>query len=229
MIQNIGQQIKSFLSTLKTIYSQQGQPGKILFPALFLLMFCCLCLLMIRLFPLAPRNSPDIPPSPMVYPSAGIQATPTALFDFGSSPFPTLVAPTALPTTPAPPAATQVPTQILPTATETLLPTSTNPPATAASSGSVLILTVNKPEEYVDIQNTGNGPVNLDGWKLVSETGNQSCTLGGILQPNEILRVWARKGDTGLSCGYPINIWNDNQADPAVLYDPQGKEISRYP
>jgi hypothetical protein len=53
--------------------------------------------------------------------------------------------------------------------------------------------------------------------------------LSGVLQPNEVLRIWADKGNSGFSCGYPFNIWNDNQADPAVLYDPQGKEISRYP
>jgi len=53
--------------------------------------------------------------------------------------------------------------------------------------------------------------------------------LNGVLQPGEVLRVWARRGDTGLNCGYDFNIWNDERADPAVLYDPQGKEISRYP
>ena len=36
----------------------------------------------------------------MVLPSEGIQATPTALFNFGATPFPTLAAPTSLPTTP---------------------------------------------------------------------------------------------------------------------------------
>ncbi len=81
----------------------------------------------------------------------------------------------------------------------------------------------------MDIQNTGNGPVDLSGWKLVSVTGNQTCKLSGILQPEGVLRVWARAGTTGLSCGFPFNIWNDTQADPAVLYDPQGKEVSSYP
>jgi hypothetical protein len=98
-----------------------------------------------------------------------------------------------------------------------------------ANTGSVLIVAVNKREEYVDVQNTGNGPVDLNGWKLVSETGNQACTLTSILQPNEVLRIWARTGNPGLNCDYDFNIWNDNQTDPAVLYDSQGKEISRFP
>ncbi|RPI90820.1 MAG: lamin tail domain-containing protein [Chloroflexi bacterium] len=151
------------------------------------------------------------------------------MFNFGASPFPTLAAPTSLPTTPSPPTGTQTSTQIVPTATSTPIPTSTNPPATAASGGSVSIVMVDKPTEYVDIQNSGNGPVNLNGWRLVSETGNQPCALNGILQPDEVLRIWAGKGNSGFSCGYLFNIWNDNQADPAVLYDSQGDEISRYP
>jgi lamin tail-like protein len=88
---------------------------------------------------------------------------------------------------------------------------------------------VDKPLEYVDIQNLSNAPVDLQGWRLVSETGNQSCALRGVLQPNEVLRVWARRGTPGLSCRFPINIWNDNQADPAVLYNAQGQEVSRVP
>ncbi len=91
------------------------------------------------------------------------------------------------------------------------------------------IIGVDKRSEYVEIKNTGTAPVDLTDWKLVSETGDQPCTLRGVLQLNEVLRIWSRKGDGGLSCGYHINIWNDNRADPAVLYDAQGKEISRFP
>jgi hypothetical protein len=161
------------------------------------------------------------------------------LFNFGTvtfAPFPTFPTATAFPTLTPLSTETPTPTQILPTSTGTSLPTvtnppatATNPPATATSSGSVLIITVNKPTEYVDIQNFNNAPVDLSGWKLVSETGNQSCPLRGVLQPNEVLRVWARKGDPGLSCRFSFNIWNDNQADPAVLYNSQGEEISRSP
>lgn len=230
MIENIAKQFNSFLSTLKRTYSQQGQVGKIVLPSLLLLVFCCLCSVLISLF--RPRNSSTMVPSPNALPSEGIVATPTALFDFDFptfTPFPTLPPSTAFPTLTALPTGTQTPTQILPTATGTSLPTVTNPPVTATSGGSVLILTVDKPMEYVDIQNLSNVPVDLSGWRLVSETGDQSCTLRGVLQPNEVLRVWAREGTPGLSCGFSINIWNDNQADPAVLYNPQGEEISRSP
>lgn len=215
---------------MKEKYGQQGQAVKILIPSLAFLLFCCLCSIPLGLFPLRSRNVPGITPGPVLPTAAGTQPTPTALFGFGSTPFPTLAAPSALPTTPGPPTwtpaptSTPVPTSTLPPATSTPLPT-----ATVANSTSVLIVTVNKREEYVDIQNSGNGLANLSGWRLVSEMGNQPCALNGVLQPGEVLRVWARRGNTGLSCGYDFNIWNDDRADPAVLYDPQGKEISRYP
>jgi lamin tail-like protein len=226
-------QINSFLSALTRIYSQQGQVGKILIPGLILLVFCFLCSILISLFPLASRNSSSVVPSPNLLPSVETGATPTALFSFGSgtfTPFPTFPVPSALPTLTSLPTATETPTQTIPAATETALPTVTNPPpATIASSGVVLIAAVNKAMEYVDLQNVGNAPVDLQGWKLVSETGSQSCALSGVLQPNVVLRVWARKGDSGFSCGFSFNIWNDNQSDPAVLYNAQGEVVSRFP
>ena len=229
---NMMEQINSFILRLKTLYSQQGQVGKILLPGLFLLVFCCLCSVLVSV--LRPRNSPNPVPSPVVLPSVGVAATPTALFSFASlTPFsvPTLPPSTALPTLTPLPTETPTSTQTVPTATGTSLPTvtATQPPVTVPSTGSVRIATMDKAMEYVELQNVGNAPVDLTGWKLVSETGSQSCTLRGVLQPNEVLRVWARKGDPGLSCGFSFNIWNDNQADPAVLYNAQGEEISRFP
>jgi Lamin Tail Domain len=227
------EQINSFILRLKTLYSQQGRTGKILLPSLVLLASCCLCSLSISLFSSGLRNSP-ITPGPNVLPSVGIAATPTALFNFDFAtftPFPTLPPSTALPTLTPLPTETPTSTQTVPTATGTPLPTmtATQPPATVPITGSVRIVTMDKAMEYVELQNVGNAPVDLTGWKLVSETGSQSCTLRGVLQPNEVLRVWARKGDPGLSCGFSFNIWNDSQADPAVLYNAQGEEVSRFP
>jgi hypothetical protein len=225
-------QINSYLSALKAAYSQQGWTGKILVPGLFLLFLCFLCSILLSLFPLGSRSSTDATPNPNVLPSAVIGVTPTALFNFDSvtfTPFPTLPAPSAFPTVTSPSSETQTPTQTIPTATVTPLPTLTSPPPTVSGTGLVLITTVNKTMEYVELQNQGNGPVSLNGWKLVSETGSQSCPLSGLIQPNEVLRVWSGKGDAGFSCGFSFNIWNDNQSDPAVLYDAQGKEVSRSP
>ena len=240
MMENITKQINSFLSTLVTMYDRQGQVVKVLIPALFLLAFCCLCSLMIPLLP--ERNPSNALPSPTVFPMDGTQATPTSLFVFSTlTPFPTRTSfiPTAFPTLTASPTGTQTPTRLVPTATGTSspsataspTPTATNPPATptATSVSSVEIIAVNKPAEYVEIQNFSQTPVNLGGWRLVSETGNQSCDLRGTVAPNEVLRIWARRGNPGFDCRFPNDIWRDNQADPAVLYNSQGEEVSRFP
>lgn len=241
MKENITKQINSFLSPLITSYRQQGQLVKVLIPTLLLLVFCCLCSVLIPLLP--SRNPSNALPSPNIFPTDGTQVTPTSLFSFATfTPFPTQTAfvPTAFPTLTPPPTRTHTLTQSVPTATATSIPsgtaspvpTATNPPpsATATSLSSVAIIAVNKPAEYVEIQNFSQIPVNLRGWRLVSETGNQSCNLRGTLDPNEVLRIWSRRGNPGFDCRLGNNdIWIDNAADPAVLYNPQGEEVSRFP
>jgi endonuclease YncB( thermonuclease family) len=98
----------------------------------------------------------------------------------------------------------------------------------AASDAQVIIVTVNKREEYVDIQNVGNSDVDLAGWKLVSERGNQDCSLSSIIKAGEKLRIWSMTAQgEGFSCGYSSPIWNNSENDPAVLYNAQGVEVSR--
>jgi hypothetical protein len=53
--------------------------------------------------------------------------------------------------------------------------------------------------------------------------------LKGILEPKGVLRIWAGKGQSGISCGFKKDIWIDNEPDPAVLYNAYGEEVSRYP
>jgi hypothetical protein len=101
--------------------------------------------------------------------------------------------------------------------------------ATATSSSPVVIIALDKVEEYAEIQNVSNEAVNLRGWRLVSEVGNQSCDLRGTLDPNEVLRIWSRRGSPGFDCRLGSSIWRDNEDDPAVLYNPQGEEVSRFP
>lgn len=96
------------------------------------------------------------------------------------------------------------------------------------SAPMVVIIDVNKKAEYVDVQNQGISDVDLSGWNLLSETGNQDCTLYGILKAGETLRIWSMAGDgTGFSCGHGSDIWNNSKSDPAVLYNPEFVEVSR--
>ena len=234
-------QINSLLSGLKTAYNRQGQTVKILIPALFLFVFCCLCSITFSLFPGRSASSP--PPTPNVLPTDGAQPTPTALFDFDFptltplptfTPFPTLPPPSALPTLTSLPTETQTltPSPGAPTATGTPLPTSTAtqvpPSATATSAPPVVIIAVHKVAENVDIQNVSSEGVDLAGWRLLSQTGNQVCNLSGTLGANKVLKIWANRGP-GFDCGLQNEIWLDNEADPAVLYNAEGEEVSRYP
>jgi endonuclease YncB( thermonuclease family) len=97
-----------------------------------------------------------------------------------------------------------------------------------ASASQVIILAINKREEWVDIKNTGNSNVDLTGWNLVSERGHQECLLSGMIGVGETLRIWSGTAQgAGYSCGYGSPIWNNSESDPAVLYNAQGVEVSR--
>jgi hypothetical protein len=136
------------------------------------------------------------------------------------------VTPTGTPAPTRTPLPTSLPTRSFETATTVILPTSIRP---GLRGSFVAIVLVDKKLEFVDIQNLSGAPVSLSGWVLVSERGDQSCTLSGILQPNEVLRIWAGTAETGYSCEFARTIWTDNELDPAVLYNPQVQEVSRYP
>ena len=101
-------------------------------------------------------------------------------------------------------------------------------PPPGASAVQVIIVEVNKREEWVDIQNVGNSDVDLTGWNLVSERGHQECPLSGMIRAGETLRIWAMAAEgPGFSCGYNTTIWNNSEPDPAVLYNAEGVEIYR--
>ena len=91
----------------------------------------------------------------------------------------------------------------------------------APQAGWIIILAIDKRAEYVDIQNTGSQAQDLTVWVLVSERGNQRCSLGGVIEPGATLRIWAMAEDAGqggYDCGFGENIWNNSESDPAVLY-----------
>lgn len=109
-------------------------------------------------------------------------------------------------------------------------PVAEAPPAVAAAIGQLIITYVDKRAEFVDVQNAGGSAVDLGGWRLVSEKGNQACWLGGQIGPGATLRIWAMAEDAGqggFNCNFGQNIWNNSDPDPAVLYDPSGAEVSR--
>ncbi|MFO7681694.1 MAG: thermonuclease family protein [Chloroflexota bacterium] len=128
----------------------------------------------------------------------------------------------------SPPTAPPQPTSPPPQPTEPPAPQPTEPPA---PSGTVVIVGVNKRDEFVDISNQSGSDVELAGWVLVSEKGNQRCNLGGVIATGQTLRIWALASDAGqggYNCGFGSPIWNNSEPDPAVLYNPAGQEVSRW-
>ena len=167
----------------------------------------------------APLPTATAPPPATSAPLPTVTDPPVAT----SAPLPTAtLAPTAEPTAVPP---TAEPTAVPPTAEPTA-----EPPTAEPAPGQVIIINVNKQDEYVDIQNIGGQPQDLSGWTLLSEKGAQSCALGGVLQPGQVLRIWAMAQDAdkgGYNCGFGSNIWNNSESDPAVLFDANGNEVSR--
>jgi hypothetical protein len=70
----------------------------------------------------------------------------------------------------------------------------------------------------------------LRGWSFVSEKDSQKCNLAGVLEPGQLLRVWALASSAangGYNCGFSQDIWDDVEPDAAVLYNAEGVEVSR--
>lgn len=160
----------------------------------------------------SPTSLPTVPPQPT-------QQLPS------TQPPPTQPPPTQPPPT-QPPPTQPPPTQLPPTQPPQATPTSQ--PETGSE---VVIVGVNKRDEYVDVSNNGGANVDLSGWTLVSEKGNQRCPLGGVIAAGQTLRIWALTSDSGqggFNCGFGSPIWNNSEPDPAVLYNAAGQEVSRW-
>ncbi len=122
---------------------------------------------------------------------------------------------------------TTVSATAVPAATQQAVPSPTNQVAVAM----VVIVGVNKSAEYVDIRNSGSQPQELSGWMLRSERGSQDCGLNGVIEAGATLRVWAMAEDVGqggFNCEFGSTIWNNSKSDPAVLFNAQGQEVSRW-
>jgi micrococcal nuclease len=174
-----------------------------------------------EVLPTATVPAPTAEPLPTTVP-APTEPPPTAEPQPTTAPAPTDLPPTAEPQPTSVPAPTEPPPTQAPEPTQS---------AVVASIGNVIIVGVNKAAEYVDIRNNGDTTIDLGGWTLISEKGDQACDLGSQIAPGVVLRIWARAEDAGqggFNCNFGSNIWNNNEPDPAVLKDPTGAEVSRW-
>ncbi|MGA7730535.1 MAG: 50S ribosomal protein L4, partial [Chloroflexia bacterium] len=96
--------------------------------------------------------------------------------------------------------------------------------------GNVVIATVHyQGEEYVQLRNDNDLPVDLGGWTLRDKKDEkQSMTFpeGTELKPGSTVKVFTEPGHR-LSFNSKSAIWND-AGDIAVLLNPDGEEISRF-
>jgi hypothetical protein len=93
----------------------------------------------------------------------------------------------------------------------------------------VQIVSVDKADELIVIKNMTNAAINLNGWYLVSEAGNQRCDLKGSIPANAQLKIRTRTGAGGdINCGFSAPILNNTESDPTSLYNSRGDLISRY-
>ncbi len=212
--------------------------------------------LVIQVAPPKQIPTPGKSSGPVPTPTAPSEPPPTPTATVAPEPAPTRPAtptetPTPSPTTTPAPTSTTLPA---PTATFTPAPTPTStatpPPAatptpTATATGVPLVEGVvivcirfdgevprTEADEYVQIANTGDTPVELEDWRLVDVAdGSPTFTFPAhLLQPGETVRVHTNQEHTewgGFSFRYGIAIWNNSEPDAAGLFNAQGVEVSR--
>jgi hypothetical protein len=105
-------------------------------------------------------------------------------------------------------------------------------PAPGTGGQSAIALSVDRLAEEARISNTGDAPVDLRNWSLLSVKGAQRFTFPSrVLGPGKIVVVTsgpnARTG-AGFLRWSTSNIWN-NQEDPAELYDHDGHLVAEVP
>ncbi|MBI5930582.1 MAG: lamin tail domain-containing protein [Chloroflexi bacterium] len=109
----------------------------------------------------------------------------------------------------------------------------TNTPAPTATEADVQILQILNPSvtssEQVDIQNTGDAVVSLEGWTLTDSAGNIFTFPDLLLQSGQIIRVFTRVGQNTPAALY----WNQTAAvwsngEVATLTDGSGQTQSTF-
>ncbi len=152
--------------------------------------------------------------------------------------------PTATPTPSLPPTATPTPTAIQtltpsPTVTPTLPPSPTptvTPNPTPAPYRSVIINEVawagtaaSANDEWIELYNPGNHPIDLTGWRLIAADGKPNIALQGTIPPRGFFLL-ERTDDSTVSDIPADQIYTgglSNAGETLLLLDPTGQIIDR--
>ncbi len=95
----------------------------------------------------------------------------------------------------------------------------------------IAITSLDKKAEYITLKNTSSESIELEGWKIISVTGNQTfvfpaCTIA----PDEVIKV----GDSNQNKDVNFHwlegkgVWNNSSSDPAELYDSKGNLVDKF-
>lgn len=88
-----------------------------------------------------------------------------------------------------------------------------------------------EPDEFVEIANKGNAPVDITDWELQDPSGNNEYKWeNSVIQPGATIRVFTNETHNdsgGFSFGSKNPIWN-NSGDVAELYDADKVLVSRF-
>jgi hypothetical protein len=172
-------------------------------------------------------STPTSSPTPL--PTSTSTSTPLPTATATHTPEPTLTNTPAPTNTPVPlPTNTPVPTA-------TPLPTDTAVPAQAVVVISHIYFDGQVPrvesDEYAEITNTGNAPINIGGWRLNAGDPGQDFGFPGFdLQEGQSCRVYTNEAhpeSCGFSFGIGRAIWN-NKGDCGYLYDAGGAQVDDY-
>jgi hypothetical protein len=129
---------------------------------------------------------------------------------------------------------------ITPTATATVTPTVTNTPSatptrTPTPQMEIVDIVYDPPDpldEYIEIENTGNNSVDMEGWyiKHESDVRRYDFPSGFTLGSNDSVRVWTKIGtdtETNLYMDLTSEFWHNN-GDIAYLRDDDGELVHTY-
>jgi len=97
---------------------------------------------------------------------------------------------------------------------------------------SMTIIKLDKKAEYIILKNNGDGPINLQGWTIISVRGNQTFTFPSyIIEASSTVTVGDETNNDDIDFHWldrNRGTWNNSQSDPAELLDPNGVLINRW-
>lgn len=114
------------------------------------------------------------------------------------------------------------------TATTAPATEATSPATSPAGESGDVTFAVSRERELVTIGNATDAPLDVSGWTVVSEKGDQRYTIPGgtIIDPGEELTI-ASGGAEGDLKWTDENVWN-NDGDPASLLDAAGESVAQH-